>query len=160
MHKVLGLDTEIVEPVDGISGLLNDPFLIGMIRNGTAKHLAAAQMDEDEKIGVNSAGHRMDGFRKEIASEEALHVGLDERFPRNMASPFSFCGFGKDIFCFENVAYGRDTYTNSQLLEFSDNPAATPAKVLTGESAHQDAHRSGGVYRQGNWALWGALVKA
>lgn len=144
MHEELRLYSDIVEPLNRVPRLLNDPFLVGMIGDRPAKDLASAQMNEDEEIGIELSVEGVDAFREEIAGDETLQVRVDKCFPRNMASTFSFRGFGKDILRFENVAYRRDSYTETQLFEFSDNSAATPSKTSAGKSAHQITNLSSG----------------
>ena len=145
-NEEFGVDAFVFHPHRGVPRLLHYPLRIRMIGARTTVDCSTAQMDKHEDIGIAHPTEGEDRLRKKVARDNAVEVGMNKGRPGNRRILNSFVRLGEVPFLPENVSDSGRSYSNAQLFEFSDNPAATPPKVLSGESAHQVTNRSGGSW--------------
>ncbi len=93
-NQIAGFDTDFFKPHGRVPRLLHYPVSIWMIGRGTTVDLTSTQMNENEYIGCEHATHRVNRFRKEIASNQDIHMGMDKCCPRHGRFDFRLVGRG------------------------------------------------------------------
>lgn len=134
-------DPLVVHPHRRVARLLHYPLGIRMIGAWTAVDPSTAQMNEGKDISVANATEGKHGFRKEIARDDAVYMGMNERRPRNRGSLCRLLWVGEVPFFLENLPNSRRTNPDSQFLELSNNTTISPTQVFGSQAENQPAGR-------------------
>lgn len=136
-NQMARLNTQILKPHGGISRLLKHPFLGWMKRGRTHENAAASNVDEHEHISVDPSSPCEDRFAEKIARNQGLHVRTDKVLPRTGRLSPSLVWNGVNVFAFQDVKNGCESYSDSQFLQFTMKPFISPSKVFQRKPKHQ-----------------------
>jgi len=138
VDQVPGVDAVVVEPHGRIPRLLHHPGLVGMKGRLTHVDPAAAQMQEDQHVGVELAAQGIDLLGEEVAGHQRFHVGADELRPGNGGLALGLLGRWRTIGSFQDVADGGQPHGNPEFLELAEDALVAPGEIL---GRHAQDHR-------------------
>jgi hypothetical protein len=78
-NKIGGPNAQILQPHGGITGLLKNPFFIGIKRGRTHEDPAATEVDKYQNISINPSSPSKDGFGEKVSGDQRIHMGAEKQ---------------------------------------------------------------------------------
>ena len=151
MDQVSGLDAVVVEPHGHILCLLHHSGLVGVKGRLAQVDPAAAEMQEDQHIGVEPAAQGVDRLGEEVAGHQRFHVGADELRPGNVGPALALLGRRRAIRPFQDVADGGEPDGNAKFLQLPEDALVAPGEVLCRHAQDQRDDILGGARTSGRF---------